>query len=415
MGDLFLAYSTGLAGHALEEADELGSEGQSEAVETQESEDSEGPSGASRQDFENLLVSPVDWTVGTLISLIGNQIDLNPAFQRRAVWSQIAKSRLIESLILSVPVPQILLASMKSDKNKYLVLDGKQRLLAIQEFINGSGGQPGFKLKGLSILSELNGKRWEDFEKDPELKSSLLNESVRTTILRGWSNESALYEIFFRLNSGSVQLSPMELRMALHPGPFLKYIIDYTDKIGPFQISIGQVKPDPRMKDVELLIRFLAMSDGRWQYSGNLKQFLDTACQQFNQEFENEFEKIDSRIKTFEKACSLGAKIFGNDFSKKYSNTGSEEPKYENRFNRVIFEIIVFSLCDLSFAQFASANEQAVKVAFERLSINDPVFVSALSSSTKNVVETHKRYSAWLSACKEISGIEIKLPNIAGY
>ncbi|MGE1135117.1 GmrSD restriction endonuclease domain-containing protein, partial [Bacillus velezensis] len=90
--------------------------------------------------------------------------------------------------------------------------DGKQRLSTIKEFLDGrsSDGRV-FKLKGLRILTSLEGMSWKDLQNSDDWADRLSNEPLRTTVLRGWENESALYEIFYRLNSGSVKLSPMEL------------------------------------------------------------------------------------------------------------------------------------------------------------------------------------------------------------
>ncbi len=227
--------------------------------------------------FANLVIAPADWTIGTLYSQIGNQIDLDPAFQRRNVWAASAKSRFIESLFLGIPIPQILLSSKTGMKNSFLVLDGKQRLLTIKEFLEGrfASGLV-FRLKELRVLSELEGLSWGDIKDQPEWRDRLLNETQRTAVIRNWSTENILYEIFYRLNSGSVKLSSMELRMSLHPGEFLKYIINWTEEIGPLHTILGKTKPDARMNDVEIAIRYLAFSRHEIPYRGDLKGFLDT-------------------------------------------------------------------------------------------------------------------------------------------
>jgi hypothetical protein len=220
--------------------------------------ESEEDLSVSPAQFEKLVIAPSDWTVGTIYALLGKQVQLDPAYQRRNVWAEKAKSRFIESLILGIPIPQILLASRPSQKNAFLVLDGKQRLTAIKEFLDGkfSDDRP-FKLRGMRMLTDLEGKTWPDLS-DTDWADRLQNEPIRTTVLRGWEEEKVLYEIFYRLNSGSVRLSPMELRMSLHPGEFLKFIVAWTEKIGPLHHLLKKRQPDPRMSDVELAIRFLA-------------------------------------------------------------------------------------------------------------------------------------------------------------
>ena len=143
--------------------------------------------------------STSDWTVSTIYDLIGKQLQLDPAYQRRNVWQAKAKSQFIESLLLGIPIPQILLASKAGQKNSFLVLDGKQRLSTIKEFLDGrsSDGRI-FKLKGLRILTSLEGMSWRDLQSNDDWADRLSNEPLRTTVLRGWENESALYEVVSR-------------------------------------------------------------------------------------------------------------------------------------------------------------------------------------------------------------------------
>uniref|UniRef100_UPI0012DBD955 DUF262 domain-containing protein n=1 Tax=Parvularcula oceani TaxID=1247963 RepID=UPI0012DBD955 len=229
--------------------------------------------GLTPEDFGSLVIQPSDWTIETLYRQIGKQIDLDPDFQRRNVWSPAAKSRFIESLFLNIPIPQILLSSKGSSRKSYLVLDGKQRLLTIKEFLDGvlPNGRK-FKLKDLRILKELEGKAWSEIE-DSDWAYELLNQTQRTAVIQSWNDERVLYEIFNRLNSGSVRLSPMELRMSLHPGLFLKYIVKWTEIVSPLHRLIRKKGPDPRMSDVELAIRFIAFRDNGIVYDGNLREF----------------------------------------------------------------------------------------------------------------------------------------------
>lgn len=265
-------------------------------------------------DFDGLILAPSDWTVGTIYDQIGKQIDLDPEFQRRDVWSRRAKSQFIESIFLGVPIPQILLSSKKDSRNEFLVLDGKQRLTTIKEFFDGQyTDKKTFRLRGLSVLDdELSGKTWQQIEKIDDWRNRFRNATIRTAVLRGWHNESVLYEIFHRLNSGSVRLSPMELRMSLHPGPFLKFIISWTSEIGPIHRILNKSTPDQRMRDVELAIRFLAFSDKNFQYTGNLKQFLDDCSLEYNAKFEDDEHQasIIERLRNLNLAIDAGSDIF---------------------------------------------------------------------------------------------------------
>lgn len=377
--------------------------------------DSENESSAdlrlSQEKFSGLLIAPADWTIETLYGLIGRQIDLDPDFQRRNVWSAKAKSRFIESLLLGIPIPQILLSSKLNSKNSFIVLDGKQRLLTIKEFLDGKlpNGKT-FRLRDLRVLRELEGKSWKDMKSDEEYSSKLLNETQRTAVLRGWTDESVLYEIFYRLNSGSVKLSPMELRMSLYPGDFLKFILKWSEDIGPIHHLLKKKTPDPRMGDVELAVRFLAFSELQIQYEGDLKAFLDSVCKLYNTDFEVEgfSEFLSFRLQAMNEAIALGLEIFGDEkFCRKFINE-----KYERRFNRALFDIFTYSLSDPHFKSWAKDNGENLIEAYKLLSTADNDFIRSIETTTKSTEATRTRFSKWLAVCHEISGVQIPMPSI---
>lgn len=363
------------------------------------------------KDFQSIIIAPSDWTIETLFSQIGKQIDLDPAFQRRNVWNTASKSKFIESLILGIPIPQILLSAKPQVKNSYIVLDGKQRLLTIKEFIDGKlpNGRV-FKLKGLRVLTDLEGKSWEDIQDDEDWCYRLLNETQRTAVIRGWQDERVLYEMFYRLNAGSVKLSPMELRMSLHPGDFLKYIIQWTEEIGPIHKLLSKSRPDPRMADVELAVRFLAFTEPNVPYAGNLKVFLDALCVMYNENMHKDqsFESIvSSHLSAMNLAIEAGFTIFGQKtFCRKYT-----EGRYETRFNRALFDILVGSLSNQEFRDFALKNPLVVRGGFEEISSNND-FLRSVETTTKSTAATFTRFSKWYQAVERISDISINMPNI---
>lgn len=178
------------------------------------------PSNVSSTDVTRAVVTDTDWTTETILSQLrrGN-IQLNPKFQRRDAWDKARKSKFIESLILGLPIPQIVLAEDKKQRGKFIVLDGKQRLLALRQFAAGSSFAvskeeqdfKGFNLTSLDVRDDLRLKTLEKMENDSELVDDLnafLNETIRTVVVRRWPNEEFLNLVFLRLNTGSVRLSP---------------------------------------------------------------------------------------------------------------------------------------------------------------------------------------------------------------
>ena len=215
--------------------------------------------------IQEIVVSGSDWTTATIFDQLdrGN-IELNPRFQRRDAWDITRKSRFIESLVLGFPVPQIVLAANRQEKGKFIVLDGKQRLLTILQFYGGSdenisNNNNAFALRNLEFRRDLIGKKYEDFKNDVFLSSELNtldNQTIRTVLIRNWPSENLLYKIFLRLNIGGTPLYPQELRQALHPGDFINWLDDQSLESKALRKIFKSSNPDPRMRDVELLLRY---------------------------------------------------------------------------------------------------------------------------------------------------------------
>lgn len=360
-------------------------------------------------DFKDIFIVPSDWTVSTLRQELVDIVDLEPHFQRRSVWTVRAKSKFIESLILGIPIPQILLAERREARNEFLVLDGKQRLSAIKEFFDEPTEERSpFKLQGLEDLDELNGHSWHSLKENfPRIVRAIDASVIRTAVIRGWRRDDVLYEIFHRLNSGSVRLSPMELRMSLIRGPFVREVIKQTAESQSLQEMLGLRMPDKRMKDVEVAIRHFAFQDFSVEYRGNLKEFLDDYCRKMNKEF-----KVDQRIteiSSLEKLIRIGLDVFpSGTFSRKYLPA---QQKYEGTFNRAIFDVLGGALAD-SRVQESIKNDPEKFLGVYRTVFSNTSFVRAIESTTKSIPATKFRFVTWYDLIYKEYGIRLRLPLI---
>ena len=181
---------------------------------------------SSRKSFDEAVIAAADWTAETILSqLRQGHILLNPHFQRREAWTSARQSRFIESLFLGLPIPQLVLAESKKYRGKYIVIDGKQRLLSLLHFAESDTAKISpLKLNGLKIRADLNNKTYSEIKADASLDADLArfqNQTIRTVLLKNWPDENYIYLVFLRLNTESVKLSPQELRQALHPGKFV--------------------------------------------------------------------------------------------------------------------------------------------------------------------------------------------------
>lgn len=345
------------------------------------------------EDISSLVIYSRDWTVETIVSQITqNNINLNPKFQRRNVWQDDRRSRLIESLICGLPVPEIVLAEEKSKKKSFIVIDGKQRLLSIIGFLIPEKNQYQYwdnaKLCNLQLRRDLNGKTINDIKNEKEDYRHLLNSDIRCTILSNYKNDDLLYDIFFRLNTGSVPLSSQELRQALNPGEFGDFLIDFTDEIQPIHKILKLKSPDKRLRDAEILLRFLSIKIFGSEYKGNLRSFLDTSMKHFNKKwklYEPEILKISSE---FNESILRLIKVFKVDKVGRRVNNG----KWESRFNKVLFEVEAFYF---SLISDNDISEKAIKnfiIDFSSLCDKDPEFRASIESSTKDLNRYVTRY-----------------------
>lgn len=225
----------------------------------------------------------------------GEVLNLRPEYQRRLRWSVAQKSRLIESLLLNIPVPPIFL--YESDAARYEVMDGQQRLNAVREFIAGD-----FALSSLEVLAPLNGIRYSRCP--PRIKRALDRASLSAIVLllesekekspSGLSLTDIRRFIFDRLNTGGTKLNPQEIRNALNSGEFNKVVVELT-RFDLFT-KVFDIPPytetDPNsyyenplrqknalyatMGDCQLVLRYFALKDDA-NIRGSMKSMLDRA------------------------------------------------------------------------------------------------------------------------------------------
>jgi hypothetical protein len=362
------------------------------------------------------VVSGSDWTTETILrQLERGNIVLNPDYQRRDAWRRERKSRFIESLILGLPIPQLVLAETKGRKGTFIVIDGKQRLLTLRQFASRTGDldYPQLTLESLEVRSDLNGQTMESLESDGRFAddlTALQNQTIRTVVIKAWPNESVLYLIFLRLNTGSVQLSPQELRRALHPGPFVSFADERSAMMLGLQRILKTSTPDFRMRDVELMIRYFAFRNCLAEYKGNLKAFLDSACQTLNEDWGARENELKQQADDLESAINAVFQIFGekNSFRKWVGN------KYEGRFNRAVYDVMVLYFSDASIRRKAIAARVILEKDFKKLCASNPDFVKSIEVTTKSLDATVSRLGIWGKVLSKRLKVQIVVPRLVG-
>lgn len=360
------------------------------------------------------VVTATDWTVETLISQLkkGN-IKLDPSFQRRDAWTAKRKSEFIESLFLGLPVPQVVLAESKDRKGSYIVLDGKQRLLTLRQF-SATSQDPEFKqlrLNGLTLRSDLNGLSMVDAVQNFTIEDDLRffeNQTIRTVVLRNWPSEDYLYLVFLRLNSGSLPLSPQELRQVVSPGRFTDFATIFTSNSASVMgLFNSNQKPDFRMRDVELSIRYFGLVNYLDGYTGNLKLFLDETSKKLNNEWSNLEKDIIEQGFELENAIEFTWKLFSDNAFRKWNGKS-----FERRFNRAVFDVMVYFFREKNTRIKAMKNNQAVIDAFKNLCNDSSSFRTSIETTTKSIGALSTRLQLWGETLAKILNIEINTPTL---
>lgn len=355
------------------------------------------------------VVSGTDWTTETIVSQLrrGN-IDLNPRFQRRDAWRADRKSRLVESLMLGLPVPQIVLAESEQERGKFIVLDGKQRLLAILQYWGeGEGPDNGFALKGLPLRTDLNGLTFAELSSDPAFEgefNALCNQSVRTVVIRNWLDTGLLHTVFLRLNTGSVALSPQELRQALLPGPFSDFVDDAAAVSEPLRELLGLAgRPDPRMRDVEILARHIAFKLFASTYPGRMKRFLDDTFRSLNKSWKRRESEVGEVVAEFNAGLAALLGVFGRDLARKPTS---------RQFNRAIFDALVHFHSQRGIRTALAGKDAEVRAAYDGLFADGSEFATSIESDTASPHNTAARLRLWAEALADITDSEIAVPKI---
>ena len=275
-------------------------------------------------DPEKIKVRTVPLLVGQLVSRVAHsELDLEPDFQRRAdIWSERAKSRLIESLLLRIPIPAFYVAADTNDR--WTIVDGLQRTSTIHSYVSG-----GFRLRGLQYLSRLNSCRYKEL---PRAMQRRVDETqLFINVIEAGTPEEVMFNIFHRINTGGRPLRAQEIRHALHPGVVRNYLKEMAESEEFLAATDKSVSPR-RMADQECVLRFLAFHMQPWEdYSAkDLDGYLGDAMDRINAASNQERERLRA---DFRKAMEAAYQLFDLAAFRKISSTGRRSP-----INRALYE-----------------------------------------------------------------------------
>lgn len=354
---------------------------------------------------DSLVVYSRDWTVDTILRQIeqGN-IDLNPQFQRRNAWTDAKRSKLIESLIIGVPVPEIVLAEDVTRKKSFIVIDGKQRLLALAGFADNQLYKSWEKpvLRDLKARSDLNEQSVDSLRQNSDDYRQLTNADIRCTVISNYQSSDVLYDIFYRLNTGSVPLSSQELRQVLKRGPFSDFLISSTNTLLPLHNVLRLKGPDKRLRDAEIVLRYIAISLCGMSYRGSLTPFLDDTAELINNNWAVLEKEVVAQFDSMNLATSALIEKFGKRVGRKALATG-----WESRFNRALFEVQVYYFARVPEDLMGVMGPDVVQEAFADFCAGSSEFRDAIETTTKNPRRYRTRYELFQGFVNDLFGTSI--------
>ncbi len=344
------------------------------------------------QEVRKITTQAYDKSVSDIVRMIEDKdIRLDPDYQRNYVWDNKKASMLIESIILNVPIPVIYVS--QEDDDTWSVIDGLQRLYSLRRFFEGK-----FKLSGLEILSELNKQDINTL--NPKALRMLRNGLLRVIMITHDSNEEIKYDVFMRLNTGSVHLTEQELRNCLYRGSLNRLLKSFSQN-ETWQKLLSLKAPHKRMTDRELSLRFLAIYNA-WDkntqelrgYKGRMKAFLNNFMsnhKDIKSEISNEWRTL------FEDTIQKVLAVYDEDAFRRSGKEGGKE----NSINRALMDILLLSSSQHSVEDLLT-NKEAINQQLANLIKTDEEFSNSLKIGTSDTKVINLRLSRW---CKAVDNI----------
>jgi hypothetical protein len=339
----------------------------------------------------NLIVQHSDFSLRALHDMAeAGSIDLDPHYQRRDRWKQDKQSALIESFILNVPVPPVYLS--EDDFGKYSVIDGKQRITAIRDFLSGR-----LKLTGLKKFRELENQTYATLPK--EIQNALsVRPYIRVITLLKQTDPQLKYEVFLRLNTGGERLLPQEIRNVAFSGPLNDLLLRLSES--KFLKSRMKIKDHNstsyrKMEDLEHVLRFFTIKD-RWQSIG---QILSEEMDEFMRSNRNlDDVQIHKYQRSFIESLDACECIWGEKAFYKPQESG-----WRAQFISPMYDAQMVACAQFSKAKIETivSHKSSVVRAFSKTYRDDPEFQKAVSQSTNNPASIQKRIASVITILEE--------------
>lgn len=351
-----------------------------EVLSEEDNEDDDYQPRSFRYDPEKINILTREPTIEQLLRRINEEaLDLAPEFQRQAnIWKDDVKSRLIESILIRIPLPAFYVDA--TDEDNWLVVDGLQRLSALKQFVNEKDQDKKLKLTGLEYLKDLEGKTYEQLER--RYQRRIEETQVTVYLIQKGTPPEVKYNIFKRINTGGTRLSNQELRHALNPGKSTKFLAQLAKNKNFMQVVKLNDSKTKRMDDREFILGFLAyvLISYKDYQDGNRDSFLSQALFKINHMTEEQLNNIENN---FNKAMIAVHEIFGENAFRKIS----KKNKRKYPVNKALFEVWSANLSHLSDGEIKTLNNKKYILIDKFINYvdNDKEFLSSISQAANKV------------------------------
>ena len=331
---------------------------------------------------EAIRVTTSNFSVRNVLDMIDDrELELAPGFQRNKVWSLRTRSRLIESILLKIPLPAFYFAQDNDGTMK--VVDGLQRLSTIHSFAR----EEGFVLHGLEYLSGEEGKRFDEL---PALWQRRFHQTqLIAHVIDPQTPSQVKYDIFKRINTGGTPLNTQEIRHALS-GPRSRDFLRQCAESPEFITAVGERFRDHiRMADREMVLRFCAFRMlGPEKYQRAMDPFLDSANSRLDDPNRVSNYELEGLASDFITAMQLGHEIFGQNAFRK----PPVDAWYRSPVNRALFESWSVTLAEAAI-EGVVIDYDAVVSSANILMTEDYVYIDSITTSTGSPRKVRYRFA----------------------
>ena len=327
------------------------------------------------------------------------ELILQPIYQRNFVATDLIASKLIESILLDVPIPVVYLA--EEQDGSFSVIDGQQRLTSFLSFLEGKfpDSRP-FKLSGLKVLSEVNRKLFVDL--DSELQKKIRSTTIHSIIIKKESNPDIKFEIFERLNTGSTKLNEDEIRNTVYRGNYIELLAELSEN----SIFHGLVKKDnfkKRMIYRGMILRFFALSEKSYiNYKSSMKQFSNKELRDNRELSPNKVKEYKAR---FEHCLDLVKVVFGDMAFRRYmpGDNGAPGKWGETQINMALYDVQMVGFVNYS-KNDVLAKADLIREGLIDLMINNQQFKEQITWQTSDTDVLKKRFRTYMDMLESIIG-----------